>query len=257
MRVELFALTGCLLLLSGCPVADIADPSTLPCGADEAVVEIATTDGVTLTADYRPAASEERGAVVLFHMIPPGNDRSGFPVEVRDAIAARDLTVLNVDRRGAGGSDGIAEEAYEGDGGRLDMEAAVRFLASAQLPCRVDTRSIALLGASNGTTSVLDYTVGRDATLPQPATLIWMSPGGYTESQNRIPDHRGLLDVIPVLWMYPDSEDYALSYIDDAAPSWRFVELGSAHGTRMFDGGELQTQATTEITEYLARWIAP
>ena len=165
------------------------------------------------------------------------------------------ISVLNVDRRGAGGSTGIAVEAYEGEGGLRDMEAAMRFLQNPDLGCRVETTKIALVGASNGTTPVLDYTVGHDATLPAPASLTWLSPGGYTENQNRIPEHRTQLDQTPILWMYPSSEDYALGYVDDGAPAWRFVELGEAHGTRMFDGGALEQQATTELVEWSRRWI--
>ena len=133
----------------------------------------------------------------------------------------------------------------------------MRFLVNPELPCGVDTSRIALVGASNGTTSVLDYTVARDASLPEPAALTWMSPGAYTENQHRIPEQRALLDQIPILWMYPSSEPYSLGYIDDGAPAWRFVELGEAHGTRMFDGGALQEQATNELTEWFGRWVAP
>jgi len=242
------------LLLTGCPSGPV-DPSTLPCESEEARVELTTGDGLRLAADYRPAATQGRGGVILFHMTPPSNDRSGYPLAVRDAIAAADLSVLNVDRRGAGESEGIALEAYEGEGGLLDMEAAVRFLSNPALPCPVERSKIALVGASNGTTPTLDYVVGRDATLPAPAALVWMSPGSYTEEQNRIPESRLLLDALPVLWMYPASEPYSEAFIDDAAPAWRFVENGDAHGTRMFDDGELAEQSTTELVQWFGRWI--
>jgi alpha-beta hydrolase superfamily lysophospholipase len=242
------------LLLAGCP-SEPTDPTTLDCEATEAVVELSTEDGLHLAADYAPASSPDRGAVVLLHMIPPGNDRTSYPPEVRSAIAGRDLSVLNVDRRGAGGSEGIAQEAYEGPGGRLDVEAAVRFLINPALPCPVDPDTIAIVGASNGTTSVMDYAVGHDPSLPAPAALVWMSPGTYTENQNRLPASREVLDQLPLLWLYPTSEPYSTAYIDDAAPAWRFVERGDAHGTRMFDGGALQEQTTTELLEWFGRWI--
>ncbi len=255
MPTKHLAVPALALALAGCPSA--VDPTTLPCGSEEAVVELTTSDGLRLAADYRPAASENRGAVVLLHMIPPSNDRTTWPVEVRDAIGAADLTVLNVDRRGAGGSEGIAQEAYEGVGGQLDVEAAMRFLVNSELPCGVDRTRIALVGASNGSTSVLDYTVAHDPSLPDPAALTWLSPGSYTENQHRIPEQRAVLDALPILWMYPSSEPYSLGFIDNAAPAWRFTELGEVHGTRMFDGGELQEQATTELTEWFGRWVAP
>lgn len=242
------------ILLTACPSAP-ADPSTLPCESDEVVVELSTSDGLLLAADYQPAATQSRGAVVLLHMIPPSNDRTSYPPEVRAAIVEGDLSVLNVDRRGAGASEGIAQEAYEGPGGLLDVEAAIRFLVNPALPCPVDPSAIAIVGASNGTTSVMDYAVGHDSSLPDPAAMVWMSPGTYTESQNRIPESRDVLDQRPLLWMYPSSEPYSTAFIDDGAPAWRFVERGDAHGTRMFDGGTLQEETTTELVEWFGRWI--
>ena len=63
--------------------------------------------------------------------------------------------------------------------------------------------AIALVGASNGTTSVLDYTVGHDPALPAPEALVWMSPGGYTENQNRISQNLDVLSTLPLLWLFP------------------------------------------------------
>lgn len=252
MRLSLLATFP--LLLTACAPGPV-DPTSLPCSSEEAVVSLTTGDGLLLAADYQPAATQSRGAVVLLHMIPPGNDRTGYPDEVRQAIADLDLSVLNVDRRGAGGSEGVAQESYEGPGGLLDVEAAMRFITNPELPCPVDPSKIAIVGASNGTTSVLDYAVGHDAGLPEPAAMVWMSPGSYTENQNRIPSSRAVLDQLPLMWLYPSSETYASTFIDDASPAWRFVERGDAHGTRMFSGGTLQDETTTELLEWFGRWI--
>ena len=43
------------------------------------------------------------------------------------------------------------------------MEAAVRFLLEGPDTCTVNKEKIALVGASNGTTALLDYTIRRDA----------------------------------------------------------------------------------------------
>ena len=253
MRALTVPLILVIAALTGCPPSDPdpADPADLPCDADEAVVELVTEDDVTLAADYQPAATQNRGAVVLLHMIPPSNDRTGYPARVRDAIQALDLSVLNVDRRGAGDSGGSAIDAYEGDGGRLDVEAAVRFLLDDAVPCAVDSEAIALVGASNGTTSVMDYTAEHAADLPDPASLTWMSPGSYTENQNAISDHRGTLEALPMLWLFPTTEPYSNGFIDDRGDDWEFVERGDQHGTRMFDGGDLEDRTLDVLLEHL------
>lgn len=241
-------------LLPGCPTAS-TDPSELACGGEEAVVQFSTDDDVQIVADYRPAATPNQGAVVFVHMVPPANDRTTWPASVRDAVSALDLNVLVIDRRGAGESGGEPVDAYEGDGGRLDVEAAMRFLTSPDLACPVAASAIALVGASNGTTSVLDYTVGHDPALPAPEALVWMSPGGYTENQNRIGQNLDVLASVPLLWLFPTNEDYAEAYEDDGQAAWRFVQQGEAHGTRMFDGGSLEDSTIAELTGWFDRWL--
>lgn len=111
-----------------------------------------------LEADWRPASQPGRGVVVLFHVIPPSNDRSGYFPRVREDLAAESVGGLNADRRGAGGSEGHAQDAFTGGGGRRDVEAAVRFVLDPERGCAVDD-------------------------LPLPAAVIFMSPGAYTEDQ--------------------------------------------------------------------------
>ena len=97
-------------------------------GPAEAQVEtLKTRDGVTLKADYYPASPGAPG-VVLLHMIPPHWERSSWPTEFIGALHKRGWSVINIDRRGAGESGGVAKEAYEGENGRYDVEAAVKRL---------------------------------------------------------------------------------------------------------------------------------
>lgn len=252
MRLTLCALIA--VLSTGCPSPEPTPPGDIPCDADEAVVEIETGDGLTLVADYQPAASEARGAVVLLHMIPPSNDRSGYPPRVRDAIQALDLSVLNVDRRGAGDSEGDPVDAYEGGGGLLDAEAAVRFLLGDAVPCAVAPERVLLVGASNGSTSTMDYAAEHDAALPDPAGMVWMSPGSYTENQNAIADNRDALDAMAMLWLFPTSESYSNAFIADRGDDWDFVERGSRHGTGMFDGGGLEDDTVADLLDWFATW---
>ena len=239
--------------------ADVNSPDADPQGCGPAaVVEFQTSDDVKLVADLQPAASPNRGAVVLLHMIPPNWDRSSYPQRVRDAILALDLNVLNVDRRGAGDSEGVARQAYEGDTARLDAEAAVRFLLHADRACAVDPAAIALVGASNGTTTVLDYTVNRsDDLLPQPAALVWLSPGTYTEEQNPIADHRGVLDPLPLLIVHPTNEPWAEQFQDDKPAAWQIVTIENGqHGTQNFDDGSLEAIQLPALIDHLRSTIA-
>ncbi len=242
-----------LCVLLGCPSSppQPTPPGDLTCDSTEALVQFSTSDGVTLAADDWPAATQNRGAVVLLHMIPPSNDRSGYPPSVRQAIHDLGLTVLNIDRRGAGDSGGEAADAYTGPGGLWDVEAAVRHLVSADRACPVDPDRIALVGASNGTTSVWDYAAAHDPALPEPAALTFLSPGGYTEAQHPVDPGWDR----PLQWLYPITEPWSAGFVGSAPGSWTFVERGDQHGTRMFDGGELQDQTLGDLTAWLTQHV--
>ncbi len=226
---------------------------TVPsCTGDVREVSFSTADGETLAADHHVAAEPGRGAIVLFHMIPPGNDRTGYPKRVREVLSDLGVTVLNVDRRGAGASSGDPESAYTGAGARLDMEAAVRYLLDEDAGCTVSPDKLLLVGASNGTTSVHDYTAEHDTALPDPAAVVWMSPGTYTETQ--VPVTGSETEATPVLWLYPTNEAYSGDFIGGSS-SWEFVERGSVHGTQMFDGGQLEADTVADLVSWVERWI--
>lgn len=232
--------------------AEDAAPEPSRCDASPTVVELQTSDGITLTADYTPAKSSDRGVVILLHMIPPNFDRSSYPLRVREAINALDLNVLNIDRRGAGDSGGDAVDAYTGTTARLDVEAAVSYVLAREGGCAVDPSKITLVGASNGTTAVLDYTVNRSNTnLPDPNALVWLSPGSYTENQNKLSDNRAKLDAIPLLIIHPDSEPWA-TQLTDVSQTCKIVEIeGGAHGTANFDHGAKEAIQLPELIRWL------
>ena len=226
------------------------DPGPTPCDRTEREVTFETSDGVSLVADYLPGEVADGPAIILFHMIPPSWDRTSYPPRVRDALGAGGAAILNVDRRGAGASGGVAVDAYEGAGGRLDVEAAVRFVTEDEA-CAVDPARVGLVGASNGTTSVMDYTVGHDAVLPDVAGIAWLSPGAYTENQNTVSDHRAQLDALPVLIVYPDSEPWSDQFAGNMAESWTLVRIaGGDHGTLNFDGGQNEAEQLPALVEW-------
>src|SRR5690606_18492400 len=120
------------------------------------VVGLPTDDGLTLEADLH-TAGVGGPAVVLLHMAPPTNDRTNWPDDLIAQLVASGVTVLNVDRRGTAASGGLAEEAANGPNGVLDAKAAFDFLAYSE--CLIDIDRIVWVGASNGTTTVLDFAV--------------------------------------------------------------------------------------------------
>ena len=193
------------------------------------VVHFDTEDGVTLEADRYVMPGSTRDAVLL-HMIPPSNDRTNYPPDFIQALTCRGLSVLNVDRRGAGGSGGVAAEAYTGPNGVLDARAAVAFLGD-----DVAGRDFVIVGASNGTTTTLDYVAyAEDASANLPSRVVFLSGGGYSTNQNALDPTR--FGALPWLFVYPAGEASWNDAVAATAPSvWRFEQYTpGAHGTGVF-----------------------
>lgn len=250
---KLVVVAGLATAVGGCP----APPDPLACGSGERVVELETEDGLTLRADFSPGPSPDAPAVLLLHMRPPANDRTGYPPRVRESLADLGMTVLNLDRRGAGDSEGEPDDAFVGEGGLFDVEAAMRFLTDDELPCPVAADRIAMVSASNGTTSSLDYFAGHDPALPAPRAMVWLSPGEYTENQTALVDVEQALRALPMLWLYPTTEPWAEAWAADAPPTWTLIQRGEAHGTHMFDDGDLEAATLDDIEALLQEQLLP
>jgi len=207
------------------------------------VVQLVTTDSVTLVGDYygQPPSSAAAG-ICLLHMIPPGNDRSGWPVSFVEALRDAGWGVLAIDRRGAGDSGGVATEAY-GPNGKYDTEACVNEL---------DARGhgpIAVIGASNGTTAMIDYAVwatSEPGAVPV-AAMGFMTGGTYTESQTPMDD----VPAVPAVFTYSVAErDWSEDQRGRHDAEWTFLEYPNGdHGTRMF-------QARPEVADDLVGFFA-
>ncbi|CAN0456246.1 unnamed protein product, partial [Ectocarpus fasciculatus] len=88
-------------------------------------ISLETRDGVALVADYYPAEAAGASALLLLHMNPSGGfTRADWPSDLIGPFVDDGWTVLNLDRRGSGGSDGAARDAHTGEWGRYDVEAA-------------------------------------------------------------------------------------------------------------------------------------
>jgi pimeloyl-ACP methyl ester carboxylesterase len=212
---------------AGCAPPVVPPPSGA-CATPAGEVAVVTRDALTLAADFRPGPRCGGPAALLLHMIPPAHDRSDWPVDLRDDLVAAGLAVLALDRRGAGGSEGDPEDAYLGPRGWLDAHAAARFLRDEGYG------DLVVLGASNGTTTMIDYAArAQGEGLALPAALGFFSGGPYTEAQTpmaRVPP-------IPALFAFPPQErDWSLAQRPLDPGSWAFHEYpGGGHGTAILD----------------------
>ncbi len=236
------ALAGCT---AGDPKdsADTADTDDGPPPGEIETVTLTTRDDVALVADV---VSGEAGApgVVLLHMTPVGGwNRTDWPNAFLTELNDRGWWVLALDRRGAGDSEGVPEEAFEGETGRYDVEAAVLELESRGIG------DLAVIGASNGTTSALDYADWAPGEgLKTPAALGFMTGGAYTENQTQMEALATLQT--PAVFTYSTAER---GWSVDQQPldpgGWSFLEYeDGAHGTQMFDAAP---EVTADIGSFL------
>ncbi len=235
-----------------------ADANANSCTKGQHEVALTTDDDVALVADFYPTGEPGAPAVILLHMIPPRHDRGDYPASFINELRERGLAVLNVNRRGAEGSGGVAKQAYKGDKGWLDVKAGRDFLVGHA--CATPPERIAIVGASNGTTSALDFTVragaavaANDDTLTPPATLVFLSGGKYTEAQHKLNDHAALLDAIPILFVFPRKEaawSRRAARRHRGAP-WTLQEYKArVHGTELL---KRAPASVTLVADHLAR----
>ncbi len=199
-------------------------------------VTLQTDDGVELIADLYTTGTTGNPGVILLHMIPPSNSKANFTTAFIEPLVARGFNVLNVNRRGAPGSGGVATDAYTGPNGKLDAKAAYDFLIAHQ--SATPSTAIAVVGASNGTTTTTDFSVfaaGVRST-DQPAALVFLSGGSYTENQNSMKDNLTALSNHPIYFAYPPGESAWNIGIQGFAPAnWTFTQYSpGAHGTGLF-----------------------
>ncbi len=208
-----------LWMLAACKT--VPPPSPTPAAER---VEVETRDGVRLVADaYRGPAGAP--AILLLHMTPSGGwNRTDWPTSFIGALRAEGWWVFNLDRRGAGESDGVAEDAYLGEAGKYDAEAAALWLQDR------GAGPLAIVGASNGTTTAVDYAGWPERPVPVVA-LAFLSGGPYTENQRPV---RGL--EIPIFFATSTEERaWTDAQRPDAPPSWVFHEYPEGgHGTHLF-----------------------
>lgn len=213
------------------------DTGVVACASAEATVTVTTDDGQNLEAEIYPSGTRSGPGAVLLHMTPSGfNDRTNYPQSFIDALTAKGMTVLNMNRRGVGGPAALARSAYEGPDGKFDAKGGYDFLVNHD--CAIDASRIVFVGASNGTTTALDFAVyaSREATVEVPAALVFLTGGTYTENNNTIAAERTLLDALPIQFVYSNAESaWSAQFLANAADTWTFDEFDpGGHGTQMF-----------------------
>jgi dipeptidyl aminopeptidase/acylaminoacyl peptidase len=239
---------------SDAPDTTDATDDAAACGrAGPTEVAFTTDDGVRLAGDLYTTGTRGAAGVVLLHMVPPANDRANYPRAFIDTLVGRGFAVLNVDRRGAGASGGVARDAYLGPNGWLDARAAVDFLVGHS--CAIDPARVAIVGASNGSTTALDYAVhaARDAMIRRPAALVFLTGGTYTEGQYRLADAavHTALETVAIQFVFSTAERaWSVQQMAAAPASWTFREYDPGdHGTRMF---AVQPGAAGDVADFLA-----
>ncbi len=242
--------------LIGQPVAAPAPATPMPIADAAPEVEVApvakaskltekgqTRDGVQLELDVYPTGGKASG-VVLLHMIPPNWERSSWPADFIDGLHQRGWSVCVLDRRGAGESAGVAEEAYTGEKGRYDTEVCVKRLQADGLD------KLAIIGASNGTTSMIDYAVWAESEgLPKPDVMGFMTGGGYTENNVAVEQ----LSATPAIFTFSTEEREWSVAQEQKSEVWNFSEYTyGAHGTKMF---EAEPQVREDLYAALAKYL--
>lgn len=249
MRSILRILPLCVLMLGAPALAGEPEPAPAKApGAACAVVTVPTSDGLNLAADHCPA-KDGAPVVVLLHMIPPHHDRTNYPAAFRTMLVEAGIEVLNLDRRGGGDSHGDPKQAYTGPHGVKDVQAALDWLGTHS---KANLESWGCVGASNGTTTCLDYAVHAldSEGLRGPSALVFMTGGKYTENQNVLAG--SAVQNLPVLFTYNAQEAEWSESQKKSAPEdiwrWSAYEPGG-HGTRVF---ESNPESMQDVIRFLA-----
>ena len=212
---------------------------------DGGVIQLETRDGVLLEADYYPSAYAGAPSVVLLHMYAVYYDRTGWPLDFIDTLNSHGWSVIVPDRRGAGNSEGDPEESWDGEKGKWDVEACTLRLQEDGYG------DPAIIGASNGTTTMIDYAIWAPSEgLPEAVALGFMTGGTYTIANNMVGD----LPVLPAIFTYStDEAAWSEGNIADNPGDWEFFEYpDGAHGTDMFDAAP---EVADDIEGFLSKWL--
>ncbi len=243
------------LLLLGCPATDDDDAGDDDSAGDDdtssweppegGVIQLEARDGVMLEADYYPSTTEGATAFVLLHMYAVYYDRTGWPLDFIETLTGHGWAVIVPDRRGAGNSEGDPEESWNGEKGKWDVEACVLRLQEDGYA------DLAIVGASNGTTSMIDYAVwAPEEGLPEPVLLGYMTGGTYTIANTWMSN----VPAVPSVFTYStDEAAWSEGQMDLDPGTWAFHEYpGGDHGTLMFSAAP---EVADDLEMFFLEWL--
>ena len=219
-------------LLGACS-SDDEERAPVPESAE--AVEIRTEDGLTLDGRYFRGHSEQQ-LVILLHAYP--SDQTEW-FDFAEALQGRGLSVLTLDFRGYGASEG----SKDADASALDTRAAIEWARSR------DAEQIALVGASMGGTAAI-VAATEAAVTGVVAISAPVSMGGM-DAEDAIAEIEA-----PILLIAAEDDISAAESLDELAEDAgldgdRVLLVGGrAHGTELLgEGGDERVR--TRIYDFL------
>lgn len=203
---------------------------------EKASVQLKADDGLALKADWYPAATPSKRAVLLLHMM--FSDRLAWTDTAR-RLTQRGFNVLAVDMRGFGGTGGSEDWVKAQADNR-------RWLVWLRKERGIAPGNIAVVGASRGAElALLACAADKDC-----AAVAALSGGDtYADAQSLRP-----LADRPVLFVAAARDGGYLATARRLATGLPAAEVkettGSAHGTRMLE-------ADPALIDALAAWLDP
>lgn len=214
-------------------------------------VELHTADGLTLVGELAlPESGEPVATLVTLHPLPTAGGFMDSHVYRKAAWrlpALANIAVLRFNTRGTTSPRGTSDGAFdEGIGERLDVEAAMSFVAERGLP------NPWIVGWSFGTELALKY--GRD--LPTVGTIL-LSPPLHRATTDEVAAWAG--DPRPLVALIPEHDDYLQP--DSAAERFASVpqlQLVAVDGGKHLWVGESQSsRVLNEIVQRVNPAAAP
>ena len=221
---------------------EIAGSVELPARRDD--IELHTSDGLTLVGEL--ATPLDRPPVATLVCLHPLPTHGGFmDSHILRKAAARlpalaDLAVLRFNTRGTTSPRGTSEGAFDGgDAERLDVAAAMAFVAERALP------QPWLVGWSFGTELVLKYGLQHPI-----AGAILLSPPLHRATESEVAAWGAA--TVPLVALIPEFDDY----LKPAEAASRFasvpsIQLVAVEGGKHLWVGEKQTRRV--LNEIVAR----
>ncbi|MFC4223459.1 alpha/beta hydrolase [Lysinibacter cavernae] len=197
-------------------------------------IELQTADGLTLVGELAlPESGEPAATLVTLHPLPTAGGFMDSHIYRKAAWrlpALANIAVLRFNTRGTSSPRGTSEGSFDdGIGERLDVEAAMRFVADRGLP------NPWIIGWSFGTELALKY--GRDL---HTAGTILLSPPLHRATADDVAAWVG--DTRPLVALIPEHDDY----LQPAEAATRFasvphLELVAVDGGKHLWVGESQS----------------